>query len=579
MQCKYFPSNIRAEKTKMKASFSKIAFMNTHSVVISSISLLSLTCNMLGKGLSSDIPDLSTQALESLVAHYDGKSGVETDGGSVVSWTPIDGNGDFLDEMIVRSTQRGNGGQELIKYGRPGKLIFYDTSVGADGRYLEGTLSNAESKEFTVFWLGHYKAEAPFATSGTYVYNIGPNNTSHQRDDGKGGFVVEQYNGTTYAGDDITAYDRVPTVWSTVLTADSHAFYANGENLNVGGTPSNNIKANAAIVIGAYSSSGYDFVGEVEQLIIFGSAFSDADRKLVENYLLSFIPIPDKPEISIEKDLDAVKIKFSENSHLLSSNDLIEWFIVPGANSGMSIPTDKDRVFYQAASEFRKTPTGIVLRTRIDTHTWREVQYHLDTGELFFIGEQTHGFDHYTSGGNDLWWCYMNTSNRGSGLIEYLMDRNKNAASTKAKALKNGWLTYNQSFYSFLEFKPLAAQNTFVNHTAPKTIGESGTTEAYTEDYNVIDNSNIFYVIYRNSNNGNIYSGLGGPSLNQVVDPLPPGDGTSNRDNGVRADIAFKAIIPLSDSDKLELFNKFPPQKAIYDDNSEAYYYVHPDGL
>ena len=563
----------------MKASFSKIAFMNTHSVVISSISLLSLTCNMLGKGLSSDIPDLSTQALESLVAHYDGKSGVETDGGSVVSWTPIDGNGDSLDEMIVRSTQRGNGGQELIKYGRPGKLIFYDTSVGADGRYLEGTLSNAESKEFTVFWLGHYKAEAPFATSGTYVYNIGPNNTSHQRDDGKGGFVVEQYNGTTYAGDDITAYDRVPTVWSTVLTADSHAFYANGENLNVGGTPSNNIKANAAIVIGAYSSSGYDFVGEVEQLIIFGSAFSDADRKLVENYLLSFIPIPDKPEISIEKDLDAVKIKFSENSHLLSSNDLIEWFIVPGANSGMSIPTDKDRVFYQAASEFRKTPTGIVLRTRIDTHTWREVQYHLDTGELFFIGEQTHGFDHYTSGGNDLWWCYMNTSNRGSGLIEYLMDRNKNAASTKAKALKNGWLTYNQSFYSFLEFKPLAAQNTFVNHTAPKTIGESGTTEAYTEDYNVIDNSNIFYVIYRNSNNGNIYSGLGGPSLNQVVDPLPPGDGSSNRDNGVRADIAFKTIIPLSDSDKLELFNKFPPQKAIYDDNSEAYYYVHPDGL
>jgi len=573
------PSYLRAGKTKKKASFANMVFMDTHSILISSMCFLSLTCTMLGKGLSSDVPDLSTQALESLVAHYDGKTGVETDGGSVVSWTPIDGNGDSLDEMIVRSTQRGNGGQELIKYGRPGKLIFYDTSVGADGRYLEGTLSNAESKEFTVFWVGHYSADAPFATSGTYVYNIGINSTSHQRDDGKGGFVVEQYNGTTYAGDDITAYDGVTTVWSTVLTADSHAFYANGENLNVGGTPSNNVQANASMLIGAYSSSGYDFVGEVEQLIIFGSALSDADRKLVESYLLSFIPVADKPEISIEKDLDAVKIKFSENSYLLSSNDLIEWFIVPGANSGMSIPTDKDRVFYQAASEFRETPTGIVLRTRIDTHTWREAQYHLDTGELFFIGEQTHGFDHYTSGGNDLWWCYMNTSNRGSGLIEYLMDRNKNAVSTKAKALENGWLTYNQIFYSFLELKPLAAQNTFVNHTAPKTIGESDTTEAYTEDYNVIDNSNIFYVIYRNSNNGNIYSGVGGPSLNQVVDPLPPGDGTSNRDNGVRADIAFKTIIPLSDSDKLELFNKFPPQKAIYDDNSEAYYYVHPDGL
>ena len=532
-----------------------------------------------GVGLYSDIPGLSTQALESLVAHYDGKMGVESDGGSVVSWTPVDGYGDSLDEMIVRSTQIGNGAPELIKYGRPGKLIFDDTNVSADGRYLEGTLSNAKSKELTVFWLGHYKADAPFATSGTYVYNIGINNTSHQRDDGKGGFVVEQYNGTTYAGDDITAYDGVTTVWSTVLTADSHAFYANGENLNVAGTPSNNVQANASMIIGAYSSSGYDFVGEVEQLIIFGSALSDTDRKLVENYLLSFTPLADKPEISIEKGLDAVKINFSKNSYLLSSNDLIEWSIVPGANSGVSIPTGKDRVFYQAASEFREIPTGIVLRTKIESNTWREAQYHLDTGELFFIGEQTHGFDHYTTAGNDLWWCYMNTSNRGSGLIEFLMERNKNAESTKAKALENGWLAYTQSYYSFLEFKPLAAQNTYINHTAPDTIGETDTTVAYTADYDIIDNSEIFYVIYRNSNNSNIYAGVGGPSLNQVVDPLPPGDGSSNRDNGVRADIAFKAIIPLSDSDKLELFNKFPPQKAIYDDNSEAYYYVHPDGL
>jgi hypothetical protein len=187
--------------------------------------------------------------------------------------------------MIVRSTQRGGGAPELITYDGSGKLTFDDTDVGADGRYLEGALSNAESKEFTVFWVGNYSADAPFATSGTYVYNIGINSTSHQRDDGAGGFVVEQYNGTTYAGDDITAYDGVTTVWSTVLTADSHAFYANGTNLNVAGTPSNNVKANASMLIGAYSSSGYDFVGEVEQLIIFGSALSDADRELVEGYL------------------------------------------------------------------------------------------------------------------------------------------------------------------------------------------------------------------------------------------------------------------------------------------------------
>ena len=68
-----------------------------------------------------------------------------------------------------------------------------------------------------------------------------------------------------------------------MLTADSHSFYANGKNLNVGGTPYNNIQTNASMISGAYSSSGYGFVGEIEQLIIFGSAISDTDRKLVEN--------------------------------------------------------------------------------------------------------------------------------------------------------------------------------------------------------------------------------------------------------------------------------------------------------
>ena len=78
--------------------------------------------------------------------------------------------------------------------------MFDDTAEGDDGRYLEGTLSNDGSTAFTVIWRGQYSADAPFATSGTYAYNIGPNATSHQRDDGKGGFVVEQYNGTTTPG-------------------------------------------------------------------------------------------------------------------------------------------------------------------------------------------------------------------------------------------------------------------------------------------------------------------------------------------------------------------------------------------
>ena len=298
-------------------------------------------------GLSSLVTGLSTQALDSLVAHYDGKNGVKTDGASVVSWTPIDANGDSLDGMIVTSTQKGGGAPELITYDGSGKLTFDDTDVGADGRYLEGALSNAESKEFTVFWVGNYSADAPFATSGAYVYNIGINSTSHQRDDGAGGFVVEQYNGTTYAGDDITAYDGVSTVWSTVLTADSHAFYANGANLNVGGTPSNNIKANASMIIGAYSSSGYDFVGEVEQLIIFNSALSDADRKLVENHL-GVADEPATPALSIVNNGDGTATVTFEGKLQVAASVNGPWADVEGAVSPQIIPVDQAMQFGRA---------------------------------------------------------------------------------------------------------------------------------------------------------------------------------------------------------------------------------------
>tara|TARA_B100001173_G_scaffold99609_1_gene86093 strand:+ start:3421 stop:5094 length:1674 start_codon:yes stop_codon:yes gene_type:complete len=557
--------------------------MKAYTILL--IFILAIKFNMFGNGLLTAVPELSSKAIDSLVAHYDGSKGVETVDNAVVSWTPVDSTGQLMDSMIVQSAQKGNGGSDLISYDGTGKLFFDDTSVAADGRYLTGKLSNTETKEFTIFWLGHYNADAPFATSGTYAYNIGLSNTSHQRDDGKGGFVVEQYNGITYSGNDISEYDDQTTVWSTVLTADSHSFYANGKNLNLGGMPTNNIKANADIVIGAYSSSGYDFVGEIEQLIIFSSALNTKDRKLIENHLYGgAFPGDDEkdkkqPEISIKRDSGSTELRLSEGSHLLSSYDLKNWFIIPEASLSLPIEEGKDKAFYQAASEFVEIPSGIVLRTRIASDTWREAEYHLDTGEFFFIGEQSHGFDHYTSHGNDLWWCYMNTTNKGSGLIEYLMEKNINSMFDKSKSVENGWLGYKSDIYSFLRLKPLGSQKTFSNQEKPEIEGNNDTTEAYTKDYKEVDNSEVDFVLYKNEDNGNIYMGIGGPSFKKIVDPLPPGDGSTNRDNGIRGDIAFKALITLSVTHKLELINKFLPRKALYDNRSEPYYYDHPDGL
>ncbi len=535
--------------------------------------------------LFDDVPGLSPDARSALVAHYDGRIGVATSGNVVESWTPVDGEGSLLRGMVTSSTQRGSGTAELITYDGSDRLIFDDTSVAADGRFLSGSLANAGSPDFTIFWLGHYQDGAPFASSGTYAYNVGLNDISHQRDDGGGGFVVEMYNGTTYAGDDITAFDGIDTIWSTVITATTHDTYTNGMNLNLAGSPTNSVAANAAIVIGAWSSGGYDLVGEIRQMILFESALGDADRALVEAYLGNLGDLPPQPDpatvppLVLSVDDGIGELKWDLDAHLLFSTDLVEWFIEAEATSPMSWEIDKEKEFFRLATRFTEIPRGVVLRTRFASDTYREIEYHVDTGELFFRGEQYHGLDYYGSS-NDFWWCTLNSASRGSGLLEFLMDHNDDAAKMKATALDSGWTTYGSANYSFLTLQPLSSQKAYINHTAPASAGQTDTTEAYTADYEAIANSQLHYVIYRNASGGTAYVGVGGPGLDDATGSRhPPGDGSSNRDNGVRIDIALKVVIALSEADKLELINQFLPLQPIYGDATEAYFYEHGPGF
>ena len=535
-------------------------------------------------GILDDVQGLSNTARLSLVAHYDGRVGVSTNGNVVESWVPMDGNGNFLPNMVAQSMQRGSGAADLITYDGSSRLIFDDTGIIADGRYLGGELVNSSTRNFTIFWLGHYKNNAPFASLGTYAYNVGPNSISHQRDDGAGGFRVEMYNGTTYHGDDITAFDGIDTVWSTVITATTHDAYANGLNLNVGGNPVNSISSNAGIVIGAWSNGGYDLVGEIRQMIIFESALNDEDRKLIEAYLSDLggvPPAPDPitispPELAVQNGI--AQIKWNADAHLLFSSDLVEWSIEPEAASPITWEMKRDKEFFRLAKEFTKVPRGVVLRTRFASDTYREIEYHVDTGDLFFYGEQAHGLDYY-GGANDFWWCTLNSASRGSGLLEFLMDHNEGAALMKSIAVQEGWTTYTSPSYSFIVFEPLPAQKTYINHTAPPSPGQTHTTEAYTADYDEIANNRLCFVLYRNSANGISYVGVGGPSLSNVVPLHPPGDGSPNNDNGVRIDIALKSVITLSEADKLKLINQFIPLQPLYNDDTQAYFYEHGPGF
>jgi len=280
------------ERTTKSIEDAPMKSLNTVGLLALALTIAS-PCFHYAKADISDINGLSGGALGSLVAHYDGRQNVNTTGNVVDSWTPIDGFGNALAGMTVTSTQRGNGNASLITYDGAGSLNFDDSVLSPDGRYLSGALANNGSTDFTVFWLGHYRSGAPFEDSGTYSFNIGSGSLAHQRDDSSTGFAVELFNGSTFAGDDITAFDGTNTIWSTVVTANSHTAWADGTNLNVGGSPNYNIGANSIIEVGAFGASGFDFVGEMQQLLIFESALNDTDRMLVEGYLTSTaIPEP-----------------------------------------------------------------------------------------------------------------------------------------------------------------------------------------------------------------------------------------------------------------------------------------------
>lgn len=539
------------------------------------------------QSLSSSIPDLSAEALVSLVAHYNTRSGLETDEGTVLSWTPSDGHGMLIPGMQLQSKARGEGKAEWIHYDETTQMIeFEDSDVGADGRYLSGNLVHASTTSISVFWLGYYEADAPFASSGTYAYNIGPNHVSHQRDDAAGTFIVEQYNGSTYSGDPILEFDGKPTVWSTVIHESSHHFYANGRDLNMQGNPSYAIPANTSLVVGAYSGSGYDFVGAIRELIIFNAALENEDRVRVETYLKTLIP-QEPPEktpgeaLQIQQIFSGLQLNIPPQHILSRSYNLRDWEVLPYdyQSHQLEMTPEEKQTFFKSQTSFEELPAGVVLRTRVASDTFREVQLHLDTGELYFIGEKSHGFDLYTSSGNHLWWCYMNTTSKGSGLLEYVMEHQGQATQHKARAVESGWTTYTSEKYRFLELQPLEGQQSFVNRKAPERVGETDTTRAYSEDYQLIEHDGLFFALYQNTQNGHIYLGVGGDSLSAEVGEVPPGDGTPEKDNGLRADIAFRATIELTEEQKMELLHQFLPQAAIHGPEAVAYDYQHPPGL
>lgn len=256
-----------------------------------------------------DEVSLSQAARDALVVHFDGRTGVQTSNGqTVTSWQGFNGTGDEIVAELFSLARPGGGEPELIT--TDGFWVYFDDpTTAAFGRRLEGPLAtSAANLSYTIFWLGHYDSDDRngFARSGLYAYNIG-SQMSHQRDDDPFDpdvFNIELYDGSvTHIGDSILPFDDKPTVWTTIYTIDSHVAYADGVNLNVGGTPSYTVPQNPTMVMGAFSSGGFDMLGQIGQFIVFEAVLDRADIDAMEAYLASLIAPPCRADLDGDGEL------------------------------------------------------------------------------------------------------------------------------------------------------------------------------------------------------------------------------------------------------------------------------------
>jgi hypothetical protein len=114
-----------------------------------------------------------------------------------------------------------------------------------------------------------------------------------------------------------------------------------------------------------------------------------------------------------------------------------------------------------------------------------------------------------------------------------------------------------------IPLKPLPSQRTYVNTG-------SGNTD-FSGDYRAISTSNLQFFLYQSHSGGFNIACMNDGIQQQLQSGEGLGDGSSNRDNGVRGDVAFRISLPL------------PPEKlkvaGLLDHFSAAYDTEHIPGL
>ncbi|MGE4602540.1 MAG: hypothetical protein AAEJ65_06520, partial [Planctomycetota bacterium] len=188
--------------------------------------------------------------------------------------------------------------------GGHGSLVVNDYS--GDNRYLRGSLGGVTLSNATIFWLGYFDPGRDGSLgdgSGQYIYSFGKSVSAGsqldaQIDDGR----FEIYGGSgTQAGRDITYLNGYYSTWMTRFhaapTSVGHEAEANGFDMLVppdgsgysaGGTdPGADDLMLFAWQNSSGNSDGYNFVGNLHQVLIYDGLLDSNDTAAINNYLSS----------------------------------------------------------------------------------------------------------------------------------------------------------------------------------------------------------------------------------------------------------------------------------------------------
>lgn len=182
------------------------------------------------------------------------------------------------------------------------------------------------------------------------------------------------------------------------------------------------------------------------------------------------------------------------------------------------------------------------------------------------MGEANHGLDYYENDPDDetddFWYCSFGTSD-GAPLLTFLLREATNEYAETSKwyptHLSGDYVEPDE--VALIPLSPTSTQKTFVN--------DGGTT--YPDDYTEISNTDLEFFLYQPVDGYTYIAVMAEAVEAQLKGTQAEGDGTDNRDNGLRIDIAFRVTIPLP-------AEKFGFLQTL-DDTTQLYETTHPSDL